>query len=191
MNIGSMLWIGAILAVIPATIAKKRDPDVSFFAWYLYGFLLWIIALPHSILFNVDRAEMVPSRRAGWGQSRGFITPPVTREAPSVVYVQAERSNGMKTFFAIIGVLALIFFGLVVLSVPGTMHPTSTQNATGAGNRAIPVAETEPRALPVQAERLFLDYQRNEVAADQQYRGRRLLVTGMVTSVNKDFTDKV
>jgi tRNA_anti-like len=40
-------------------------------------------------------------------------------------------------------------------------------------------------------EGLFLDYQRNEVAADQKYRGRRLLVAGMVTSLNKDFTDKV
>jgi hypothetical protein len=75
MSIGVMLWIAAILAVIPATIAKKRDPDVSFFAWYLYGFLLWIIALTHSILFRVDSAEIVQPRRAGWAQSRGCSLP--------------------------------------------------------------------------------------------------------------------
>jgi hypothetical protein len=97
----------------------------------------------------------------------------------------------MKTFFALIGVVAVIVFGLMVLGVLGTMHPSSTQNATSDSDGATPVAQTEPRALPVQAERLFLDYQRNEVAADQKYRGRRLLVTGMVTSVNKDFTEKV
>jgi TonB family protein len=97
----------------------------------------------------------------------------------------------MKTFFAFIGVLALIVFGLIVLSVPGTTHSPSTQNAITDRATATPVAQTEQRALPVEAERLFLDYQRNEVAADHQYRGRRLLVTGMVTSVKKDFTDKV
>lgn len=191
MNIGVMLWIAAILAVIPATIAKKRDPDVSFFAWYLYGFLLWIIALPHSVLFNVNSAEVVQPRRVGWSQSRGYITPPATREATSVFYVQAERSNGLKTFFAFIGVLALIFFGRVVLSAPGTMHPSSTQNAISDRDTTTPIALTEPPAMPVQAERLFLDYQRNEVAADQKYRDKHLLVTGIVTSVNKDFTDKV
>jgi hypothetical protein len=40
MDIGVMLWTAALLAVIPATIAKKRDPTENFFAWYLYGFLL-------------------------------------------------------------------------------------------------------------------------------------------------------
>jgi hypothetical protein len=71
------------------------------------------------------------------------------------------------------------------------MHTSSTQIASSDSDGASPVAQTETRALPFQAEQLFLDYHRNEVAADQKYRGRRLLVTGVVTSVNKDFTDKV
>jgi tRNA_anti-like/TonB C terminal len=96
----------------------------------------------------------------------------------------------MKTLFALIGVVTLVF-GFMALGVLVGIHSSVSQNATSATDGATPVTQTELRALPVQAERLFLDYQRNEVAADQKYRGRRLLVTGMVTSVNKDFTDKV
>jgi TonB family protein len=97
----------------------------------------------------------------------------------------------MKSFFALIGVVALLAFSFMVLGFLVGIHSSSSQNATRANDGATPVTQTELRALPVQAERLFLDYQRNEVAADQKYRGKRLLVTGMVTSVNKDFTDKV
>jgi osmotically-inducible protein OsmY len=46
-------------------------------------------------------------------------------------------------------------------------------------------------AKNVNAERLFLDYQRNEVSADSMYKGRTLAVTGTVSSINKDFTDSV
>jgi hypothetical protein len=49
----------------------------------------------------------------------------------------------------------------------------------------------EPPAQNVSAERLFLDYQRNEVSADSMYKGRTLAVTGAVSSINKDFTDSV
>jgi hypothetical protein len=97
----------------------------------------------------------------------------------------------MKTVFALIGVAALLVFGSIVLGFLVGMHSSSSQNGNSVSDGAIRVAQTEPSALPVEAERLFLDYQRNEVDADQKYRGRRLLVTGMVTSVNKDFTDKV
>jgi hypothetical protein len=97
----------------------------------------------------------------------------------------------MKSFFALIGVVALLAFSFMVLGFLVGIHSSSSQNATRANDGATPVTQMELRTLPVQAERLFLDYQKNEVAADQKYRGRRLLVTGMVTSVNEDFTDKV
>ena len=52
--------------------------------------------------------------------------------------------------------------------------------------------DTSSPTLPsqaVSAERLFLDYQRNEIAADSIYKGRTLAVTGTVSSINKDITD--
>ncbi len=60
----------------------------------------------------------------------------------------------------------------------------------------LPPAGTDGPSVPspaqnVSAERLFLDYQKNEVSADSMYKGRSLAVTGTVSSINKDFTDSV
>ena len=45
--------------------------------------------------------------------------------------------------------------------------------------------------MPVAAAQLFSDYQGNEVAADEKYKGRTLLVSGSVTDIKKDFTDSI
>jgi hypothetical protein len=42
----------------------------------------------------------------------------------------------------------------------------------------------------VSAFKLWSDYQANEVAADTLYKGKRLQVEGIVTSINKDFLDE-
>jgi len=39
-----------ILGFIPATIASKKGRD--FMTWYIYGFLLFIVALPHSLIIS-------------------------------------------------------------------------------------------------------------------------------------------
>lgn len=41
-----LLWV--LLGLIPAVIAKNKGR--SFWLWWLYGFLLWIVALPHAIV---------------------------------------------------------------------------------------------------------------------------------------------
>lgn len=48
----------AILGIIPAVIAMKKGRDV--FSWWLYGFLLFIVALPHSLML-----ELEPGHKAG------------------------------------------------------------------------------------------------------------------------------
>lgn len=46
---GFFIWLVFVLliALIPAGIAKGKGR--SFFAWWVYGILLWIVALIHSI----------------------------------------------------------------------------------------------------------------------------------------------
>ncbi len=44
--------MSALVDLIPATIAYKKGK--SFYLWLLYSFLLWIIALVHSILLKKD-----------------------------------------------------------------------------------------------------------------------------------------
>ena len=51
-----ILLIGAILGVIPAMIAAKKGRDPT--AWWLYGTLLFIIALPHAILLNPNQKAL-------------------------------------------------------------------------------------------------------------------------------------
>ena len=42
----------------------------------------------------------------------------------------------------------------------------------------------------ISADKLLLEYQGNEIAADQKYRGRILQVSGMATSIGKNILDK-
>jgi len=51
------LLFGAILlGLIPAMIAKSKGRE--FALWWIYGALLFIIALPHSLLLKPDRATL-------------------------------------------------------------------------------------------------------------------------------------
>lgn len=47
------------------------------------------------------------------------------------------------------------------------------------------------RPIEVDAKTLFDEYQANEVAADDRYKGKKLLVRGTVQSVDKDFLDSI
>lgn len=47
-----VLSLAAILGVITGMIASSKGR--SFFVWWLYGALIFIIALPHSILIRSD-----------------------------------------------------------------------------------------------------------------------------------------
>jgi ribosomal protein L32 len=44
--------VAALLGLIPATIAHKKGR--RFAPWWLYGFLLFIVALPHALLLKSD-----------------------------------------------------------------------------------------------------------------------------------------
>jgi hypothetical protein len=48
------LLLSALLGLIPANIAKKKGR--SFGLWWLYGFLLFIIALIHSLVMK-DKSQ--------------------------------------------------------------------------------------------------------------------------------------
>ena len=83
-----------------------------------------------------------------------------------------------------LGVILMVFIGLIVGPPPAGIK--STQSTT-------PVAPEAParKATPVSANDLYSQYDANEVSADDYYKGRSLLVTGRVGSINKDFLDKV
>jgi hypothetical protein len=50
MEIIIVLVLAALLALIPANIAKNKGH--SFASWYVFGFLLWIVAFPVSLFLK-------------------------------------------------------------------------------------------------------------------------------------------
>lgn len=52
-----ILVLAALLGLIPAYIAKSKGRE-SFFLWWLYGALLFIIALVHALLLRTDEAAL-------------------------------------------------------------------------------------------------------------------------------------
>ncbi|MGO8761386.1 MAG: zinc ribbon domain-containing protein [Desulfobaccales bacterium] len=51
-----LFLLAILLGLIPAAIAQSKGR--SFVAWWLYGALLFIVALPHSLLIKKDQAAL-------------------------------------------------------------------------------------------------------------------------------------
>lgn len=68
--------------------------------------------------------------------------------------------------------------------------PDGTSNGGGeVGERPNAQAIVEQPAIAITAARLYAEYDANEIAADQQFKGKRLEVTGSVGSINSDIAD--
>lgn len=97
-----------------------------------------------------------------------------------------------KIFKWLLGIfVALIVIGMFVdkkdAGAPGSTSASTASPSSGETTEAKP---TEP-ALAVSAGELFKAYNANEVAADQKYKGKTLLISGSVQSIDKDFMDKI
>lgn len=72
--------------------------------------------------------------------------------------------------------------------------PPSGQPAAIDAPAAYAAAPAEPKAeepaIAVTSADLFKAYEENEIAADQQYKGKRLEVTGTITGIDSDLMDK-
>jgi len=63
----SLLLIAICIGVIPGFIAQKKGR--SFVAWWIYGALLFVVALPHSLLLKPD-IEQIEREQLESGNSR-------------------------------------------------------------------------------------------------------------------------
>lgn len=91
-------------------------------------------------------------------------------------------------------VIACLFGGCLTLGAIGASKSKTDavagSPAAAARDRSRPAEPTVPE-VQLSAAQLFADYHDNEVAADERYKGRALLVNGIVSSVDKDFTDGI
>lgn len=121
------------------------------------------------------------SRSVGFGLGVGIFLVPL-------VFVWFLLRKGHSTTSRVIGFawLALFLFG-----VSGGER-ASTKSAATSSSLSQPAKSVEPaEPLPeVSAQQLAQAYDRNTVAADQQFKGKRFKVSGVVDSINTDLFGK-
>jgi hypothetical protein len=86
-----MEWfvIVVLIGLIPAAIAKNKGR--SFGAWWLYGSLLFIIALPHALIMGPDRESLERRRVSEEGLRKcPYCAELVKSEATICRYCQRE-----------------------------------------------------------------------------------------------------
>lgn len=78
--------------------------------------------------------------------------------------------------------------GLVLLAIVAMCSSDPQSNSADGKGEASVAAQTDP-GMPVTAQELFAAYDENEVAAQQSYGDKVLLVSGTVSAVTLDFSD--
>ncbi|WP_147198376.1 hypothetical protein [Pantoea sp. CCBC3-3-1] len=101
----------------------------------------------------------------------------------------------MKKFFRWVFyvVVALILIGFFVGKDENASSSGSTSQATSSNSAAQAEATSAPQkpVYETTARKLFNAYEENEVATDEALKGKRVAVTGIVQSIDKDFTNSI
>jgi hypothetical protein len=121
-----------------------------------------------------------------------FIGWPLNLVAFILAIVAMSKRGAMAGLFQLLSSLVvspiIYFIGLAILA--GSIGAVA-EVEQARQDEAAEVAADAPAssALPVDARALFAAYDANEVAADQQFKGKRLQVTGNVEGINSDLGD--
>jgi len=98
-----------------------------------------------------------------------------------------KKSFGLGIGIGIFAALALLTIFLGTLAVQQTLSGAKEENVL----RSTPKKLARPKTPgKVSAQTLFETYEFNEVLADDMYRGKEFIVTGVVGSVQKDLADE-
>lgn len=102
--------------------------------------------------------------------------------APQIVYVQQQKKGGCVKWGAIVlGVLILL--GIVVGMMSGG-DDKGDGSDKGTSTGAAAVVDDTP-AIEVTAEAYASAYNTNEIAADNEYKGKKLHITGTLSRVSE------
>ncbi len=137
--------------------------------------------IAEQLLPNNKGAKQPASRRVGFALGVGIFFVPV-------VFVWFLLRQGHSVASRVVGFAWLAVF---LVGVASSERSTS-QAPAPATNQSQPANTTEPPApvLEVSAQQLAQAYERNTVAADQQFKGKRFKVSGVVDAINTDLFGK-
>ena len=116
---------------------------------------------------------------------------PPTQPNPEqqVVYVQAPKAPWYKRpgclIPLVLGILLLLGIGGCMAAI-GNSVSDSVASSSSSSRSAEAVADDSP-AIAISAVDYVAAYDTNEIAADKEYKGKKLEVTGTVESVNETF----
>ncbi|AOK57257.1 OB-fold protein [Burkholderia stagnalis] len=88
-------------------------------------------------------------------------------------------------------VLALIVISVIFGKKSAPTSPTSSNVVTEASTAPAPETQKPVETVSATAAALFSAYDKNEVAADQKYKGKAVAVSGTVQSIDKDAFDNI
>ena len=94
---------------------------------------------------------------------------------------------GLIALGVLIAFIALIFFPIIF---SGTNSETPQTESTQATTTPTTIA-TEPPVIDISPADLHSAYEENEVAADNQYKGKLVRITGTIDNIGKDILDEV
>lgn len=89
------LLLIALIGLLPAFVAQGKGR--SFVAWWIYGALLFIVALPHALMLQTDQAAIDRRRMAEGMKKCPFCAELIKREAIVCRHCGREIEQGDKT----------------------------------------------------------------------------------------------
>ncbi len=107
---------------------------------------------------------------------------------PNQQPIQSPASSAPKKKSGCLKILLIVFGVLVILGILGSVLGGGDK-PSGSANSPSATAEPEPTYIEISATDLLAAYADNEVAADNEYKGQLLRVTGTVGSIGKDILD--
>ena len=79
-----VMKLAVIIGIIPAFIARNKGKN--FFLWWLYGFMLFIVALPHALLMKPHNQRVEQGRISEGMKKCFYCTELITQEAKVCQY---------------------------------------------------------------------------------------------------------
>jgi hypothetical protein len=139
-------------------------------------------------------AKLVACRACGNQVSTEAKACPRCGAPPKHLHVARIIAGGISTVLLVMVVVSAV--GAAdkatedVRTAPRRSEPAAAPARAAAAPAPTPAPVPPAQAINVSAEQLRRDYEVNEVSADERYRGKVLLVTGLVTAVKKDVLDE-